>query len=104
MIPTSTLLVWLDTVDREYWLRHCEGFQVEAGGRPVGVVEHVHHGPGFDDPDSLWVRGGVLGNRRALVPIRDVAALDPRAEIVSLIDGATPRRRGGHIGRPGSTP
>ena len=34
-------LLRTNAFDREYWLGHCEGFQVRSGRRRLGFVEQV---------------------------------------------------------------
>jgi hypothetical protein len=43
-------------VDEDYWLRHCEGFQVDADGKRIGVVECVAYRSQSDLPDIVMVR------------------------------------------------
>jgi hypothetical protein len=64
--------------DRDYWLRHCEGFRVEAADGAIGFVDEV-------DIDSspcvqLHVRAGLLGKRVLVVPTGNVAFIVPRAK------------------------
>jgi hypothetical protein len=59
--------------DRDYWLGHCEGFQVRAGRRRLGFVEEV-----VDGGRVLAVRGGFLGRRVAHVEASEVFAVVPR--------------------------
>lgn len=64
--------------DREYWLRHCEGFKVETTGGTVGFVDEIssdHAGAVV-----LHVRAGVLGRRVLVVPLSSVAFIVPRAQ------------------------
>ena len=65
--------------DRDYWLSHCEGFQVETAddGR-LGFVDHVE----VDDEDGiiLAVRAGILGRRVLFLPASAVDFIVPRAE------------------------
>ena len=44
--------------NREYWLGHCEGFDIRAGDRHVGVVEYVRYGSAHDHPDALFALTG----------------------------------------------
>lgn len=64
--------------DREYWLRHCEGFKVETAGGTVGFVDEISS----DRAGAvvLHVRVGVLGRRILTVPLGSVAFIVPRAE------------------------
>lgn len=66
------------SLDRDYWLAHCEGFRVQSPIRKLGVVEEVIP-PADDLPGLLAVRGGLLGWRRILVRTSDVAVILPRA-------------------------
>jgi hypothetical protein len=66
------------SLDRDYWLEHCEGYKVASPVRALGVVEEVIP-PADDRPRLLAVRGGLLGRRRMLVPTSDVAVVVPRA-------------------------
>lgn len=70
--------------DSAYWLSHCEGFRVDAPGGSLGFVEEiVFAGPGYE-PKALVVAGGLSGRQRWLVPVADVAVVQPRRELVSL--------------------
>jgi hypothetical protein len=73
-------------VDREYWLAHCEGFQVLAGKRRIGFVQDV-----VDGGRTLVVRGGLLGRRIVSIPADDVYAVVPRDLRVWLTSSATVR-------------
>jgi hypothetical protein len=66
--------------DREFWLGHCEGFEVCAGDRRVGVVEYVRYGSSHDRPDAVYARCGTFRTRVLEVPVGDVEALDPPME------------------------
>jgi hypothetical protein len=66
--------------DREFWLGHCEGFEVCAGDRHLGVIEYVRYGSAHDHPDALFARLGTFRTRIVEVPVDDVEALDPPME------------------------
>jgi hypothetical protein len=66
--------------DRTFWLGHCEGFEVCAGERHVGVVEYVRYGSSHDRPDALYARCGTFRTRVLEVPVADVEELDPPME------------------------
>jgi hypothetical protein len=68
--------------DREYWLGHCEGFDVRAGDRVVGVVEYVRYGSAHDRPDAIFALSGTFRSRVLEVPVSDVEELDPDDETV----------------------
>ena len=69
-------------VDREFWLGHCEGFEVCAGERHVGVVEYVRYGSSHNRPDALYARCGTFRARVVEVPVTDVEELDPPMEML----------------------
>jgi hypothetical protein len=64
------------TEGQRYWLGHCEGFRVDAPGGRVGLVEAVLRREA--GPDALIVRAGLLGRRRLVVPVSEVAEVAPR--------------------------
>ena len=70
--------------DRDYWLCRCEGFRVDAPTDHVGVVEAIRFGSRLDRPDELLFRGGVLGNRRLVIPVWDVEEIEPRQQRLVL--------------------
>jgi len=72
--------------NREYWLGHCEGFDVRAGDRRVGVVEYVRYGSAHDRPDAIFAVGGTFRTRVLEVPVADVEELDPEDETVWIRD------------------
>jgi hypothetical protein len=64
--------------ERDYWLGHCEGFQVDGCSGSVGVVEHVVFELSQDRPDLLAVRRGGPNRQRTVdVPVVDVVAIHP---------------------------
>ena len=72
--------------NREYWLGHCEGFDVRAGDRRVGVVEYVRYGSAHDRPDAIFAVGGTFRTRVLEVPVAEVEELDPEDETVWISD------------------
>ncbi len=84
-----------------YWLRRCEGFQVEVGSEVIGTVEGVRFGHRHDRPDALVVVSGSWRRRRLLVPAEQVEDTFPEAELIRL--SADPREgpRSGHRDRVG---
>jgi hypothetical protein len=72
--------------NREYWLGHCEGFDVRAGDRRVGVVEYVRYGSAHDRPDAIFALRGTFRTRVLEVPVEDVKELDPDDETVWISD------------------
>jgi hypothetical protein len=59
---------------REYWLRRCEGFRVEGPGGRVGHVRGIRFGSSAD-PEVLEVGAGLLGRRRLLIEVSEVAQI-----------------------------
>lgn len=77
--------------DREYQLTRCEGFRVEADGQRLGIVAEVRFGSRVDVPDLIAVRVRRLGGHRLLlVPVGEVAAIDPHVGVIRL--EASPER------------
>jgi hypothetical protein len=70
--------------DTNYWLCRCEGFHVDAPTGRVGVVEEVRFETRLDRPDTLVVRGGLVGSRVLLVPVSDVKDVAPRQQRLVL--------------------
>jgi hypothetical protein len=68
--------------DRDYWLRHCEGYRVDGAEGRLGFVDSIR-----DEDEGvaiLAVRAGRLGRRLLLVRARDVAFIVPRAKRIWL--------------------
>jgi hypothetical protein len=82
MIPLSTLLATIDVADREYWLGHCEGFQVRSGRRRLGVVELVRDGQDPSLPRTIHVCTGTMRIREIAIPVADVEGLDPHGQTI----------------------
>jgi len=77
-------------LDPEYWVRHCEGFQVEADGARLGVVESV--GPASPEglPVVIAVRFRGLRGRTRVMSTGDIVEILPRER--RLILGRRPTR------------
>jgi hypothetical protein len=71
------------SIDRDYWLSHCEGFRVDTAAGRLGFVAGIRAGRGPDD-GVLAVRAGLLGRRIVLVPVTGVDFIVPRAERIWL--------------------
>lgn len=71
----------------DYWLGHCEGFRVDSPDGRVGIVELVLGKE--DEPVALAVREGLFALHTIVVPIEDVAEVQPYAERIIL--RSTPR-------------
>ena len=80
-------------VDENYWLGHCEGFQVDQPGGHLGVVEYVEFAEWPDRPDVVGVRTGTLGTRTVRVPVADVVEVRPAEErlVVRCREDPSPR-------------
>jgi hypothetical protein len=81
------------TWSQDYWLRHCEGFRVVAPGGRLGFVEVVLHDE-EGNPAELGVVGGLFGTRTAFIRVADIAAIDARAERITLRPGTELRTKG----------
>jgi hypothetical protein len=75
----------------EYWLDHCEGFEVQSPEGKVGVVESVVYAADTERPAYLAVTGGRLLLRTAFVPCGDVVSIDARETRLDV--RARPARR-----------
>jgi hypothetical protein len=62
----------------DYWVRHSEGFRVDAVAGRLGFVEEIC--VDTDDRVILHVRAGLLGRRILHVPASSVAFIVPRAQ------------------------
>jgi uncharacterized protein YrrD len=71
-----------------YWLRRCQGFQVESEGRRIGIVEDILYGAEHDRPSALLIRSGLFKHRLEAISLSDVEAIYPRAQRVRLRDGS----------------
>jgi hypothetical protein len=72
--------------DREYWLAHSEGYQVDDTEGRIGFVEEIRHVVGGT---MLAVRASKLGRRILLVPLTEVAFIVPRSQRIWLRAPAT---------------
>ncbi|HEX3329284.1 MAG TPA: hypothetical protein VHS27_05130 [Gaiellales bacterium] len=75
----------------DYWLDHCEGFEVQSPEGKVGVVESVVYAADAARPAYLAVTGGRLLLRTAFVPCGDVVSIDARQTRLDV--RARPARR-----------
>lgn len=64
----------------------CAGFGVVSPEGRIGTVEEVRYGPSrrWDSPTELAVQAGRSGQRRLIVPVEEVALVDPEARLVVL--------------------
>jgi hypothetical protein len=68
---------------RTYWLRNCQGFRVEQGGKKLGVVDDVLFGR-QSEPATLLVRSGLFRLGLRAVSVDDVETIDPRRLCITL--------------------
>lgn len=79
--------------DDDYWLAHCEGFEVECPRGAVGVVESVRFVSRLDRPDQLEVGIGRFRSRALMVPVEGVEEVDPEQRRIRLTFDPCPIRR-----------
>jgi len=60
------------TVEPDYTLCRCEGFEVDSPTRRVGVVDGLRYHSRIDRPDVLAVRAGPFGRQLLLIPVEEV--------------------------------
>jgi hypothetical protein len=60
------------SLERDLWIRRCEGFLVDSPEGRVGVVEGLRFGSSVERPDLLEVRAGRLRPRLIIVPVEQV--------------------------------
>jgi hypothetical protein len=68
---------------RAYWLRNCQGFRVEQGGKKLGVVDDVLFGR-QSEPATLLVRSGLFRLGLRAVSVEEVETIDPRRRCITL--------------------
>jgi hypothetical protein len=78
------------SVERDYWLCRCEGFEVESPRGRTGVVEGVRFLSRVDQPDLLEVRAGLFGRQLLLVPAEEVEGIFATEERL-VLRSAPPR-------------
>jgi hypothetical protein len=85
-----------------YWLRRCEGFQVEVGSEVIGTVEGVRFRHRHDRPDALVVACGRWRRRQVLVPAEQVVEMFPESEVLRIsVDPRGRPQRSAHRDRVG---
>jgi hypothetical protein len=72
--------------DAGYWLRNCQGFRVDAGGKKVGVVDEVLFGR-HSEPATLLVRTGLFRLGLRAISVDEIETIDPRSLRITLKDG-----------------
>jgi hypothetical protein len=69
--------------DAGYWLRNCQGFQVDAAGKKLGVVDDVLFGRN-SEPATLLVRTGLFRLGLRAISVQEIEAIDPRKLRITL--------------------
>jgi uncharacterized protein YrrD len=69
--------------DAAYWLRNCQGFRVESGGKKLGVVDDVLFGR-QSEPATLLVRTGLFRLGLCAIPVGEIESIDPRSLRITL--------------------
>jgi len=92
-----------EVVPSSYWLAQCEGFLVDVGDAPLGVVDELVVSAGPEQPEAvaLVVSTGWFGRRRLVIPVEEVERIVPEERRIVLMSSAryrsharrTPRRR-----------
>lgn len=92
-----------EVVPSSYWLAQCEGFLVDVGDAPLGVVDELVVSAGPEQPEAvaLVVSTGWFGRRRLVIPVEQVERIVPEERRIVLVSSAryrsyarrTPRRR-----------
>jgi hypothetical protein len=83
------------SLQREYWLCRCEGFEVGSPAGRIGVVEGLRFLSRVDQPDLLEVRSGLFGRRLLLLPVEEVESISSGEERIVL--RAAPRPHGSRV-------
>jgi hypothetical protein len=69
--------------DTDYWLRNCQGFRVEAGGRKLGVVDDVLFGR-HSEPATLLVRTGLFRLGLRAISVAEIETIEPRSLLITV--------------------
>jgi hypothetical protein len=69
--------------DASYWLRNCQGFRVESGGKKIGVVDDVLFGQ-QSEPATLLVRTGLFRLGLRAISSDEIETIDPRRQRLTL--------------------
>lgn len=79
-----------EAVPSSYWLAQCEGFLVDVGDAPLGVVDEVVRagGPEESKPMALVVSSGWFGRKRFVVPVEEVERIVPEERRIVLVPSA----------------
>lgn len=82
-----------EVVPSSYWLAQCEGFLVDLGDAPLGVVDEivVAGQPEQAEAVALVISTGWFGRRRLVVPVEDVERIVPEERRIVLVPSARHR-------------
>ena len=83
------------SLQREYWLCRCQGFEVGSPTGRIGVVEGLRFLSRVDQPDLIEVRTGLFRRRLLLLPVEDVESISSSEERIVL--RAAPRPHGSRV-------
>jgi hypothetical protein len=80
-----------DGVPSSFWLAQCEGFLVDVGDAPLGVVDEV----ALEGAEAvaLVVSTGWFGRGRLVVPVEEVERIVPEERRIVLVSSARYGRR-----------
>lgn len=90
----------MSALDTDYWLGHCQGFRVDSPDGRIDLVEDVLFKSQLQRPDTLLIRGGLLGTHLVAVPVDEVDEIAPRKEQIALRrrpDEPRRRNRSSHL-------
>jgi hypothetical protein len=87
-----------DVAPAPSWLAQCEGFLVDVGDAPLGILDEVvvTGGPERLEAVGLVVSTGWFGRRRLVVPVEEVERIVPEERRIVLVFSDRYR---GHLGR-----
>jgi hypothetical protein len=66
-------------------LTRCEGYHVYYPGGHLGFVEVILHGEN-GKPKAIAALGGVFGTRIVVIPVDEIAEIDPQRRRITLFD------------------
>jgi hypothetical protein len=69
--------------DASFWLRNCQGFRVESGGKKIGVVDDVLFGQ-QSEPATILVRTGLFRLGLRAISSDEIETVDPRRQRLTL--------------------
>jgi hypothetical protein len=72
-------------ITSRHQLTGCEGYCVDYPGGHLGFVEVVLHDED-GEPKAIAALGGLFGTRIAIVPVDEIAEIDPDRRRITLFD------------------